>query len=121
MDALQRAARASVARICGYYCIAVLLIMAALSFDPTSSFRVGAMLAITLSAALIYKAWNMPGGKSNGDEAWALIKRQDSSGTQDPNRLQTEALRAAYHEYSKKAMAIALGIWLVSVIAAAVD
>ncbi|KZK91739.1 hypothetical protein PsW64_00069 [Pseudovibrio sp. W64] len=120
MDALQRAARASVARICGFYCLGVLLIMAALSFDPASSFRTGAMLAITLSAVLVYKAWIMPNGKHDGDDAWALIKGQDSSG-QDPNRMQSDALRTAYHEYSKRAMVVALGLWFVSVVASISD
>ncbi|MES0869067.1 hypothetical protein SAMN05444141_105387 [Pseudovibrio denitrificans] len=120
MDALQRAARASVARICGFYCLGVLFIMAALSFDPASSFRAGAMLAIALSAALVYKAWNMPFNKNDGDDAWALIKSQDSS-SQDPNRLHSDALRTAYHEYSKRAMVVALGLWFVSVVASFSD
>ncbi len=120
MDALQRAARASVARICGFYCIGVLFIMAALSFDPTSSFRAGAMLVIAFSAALIYKAWTMPNGKNHGDDAWALIKGQNS-GSQNPDKLHSEALRHAYHEFSKKAMAVALTLWFMSVVAALMD
>lgn len=122
MDALQRAARASVARICGYYCLGVLLVMAALSFDPTSSFRTGAMLAIALSGVLIYKAWTMPGGKSDGDDAWVMIKEQNDAGSlKDPNRLQSAALREAYHEFSRKAITVAVGLWFVSIIAAMLD
>ncbi|SDQ84473.1 hypothetical protein [Pseudovibrio sp. Tun.PSC04-5.I4] len=122
MDALQRAAHASVARICGFYCLGVLLVMAALSFDPTSSFRSGAMLAIALSGVLIYKAWHMPTGKNDGDEAWVFVKGQeDPGGLQDPDQLQSDALRIAYHEFSKKAMAVAVGLWFVSVIAAMLD
>ncbi len=120
MDALQRAARASVARICGFYCVGVLFIMAALSFDPASSFRAGALLVIALSAALIYKAWIMPDGKNDGDDAWALIKDQESSG-KDPNRLHSDAVRVACHEYSKKAMAFALALWFVSVVTSLSD
>ena len=117
MDTLEKAARASVAKVCAIYTAVVIFVMAALSFDPTASFRAGAFLVITLSAALIFKAWQMPDHKNDGDDAWALISKKTETGS-DPNRLHKNALRTAYYDFSKKAMTVALGLWFISVICA---
>lgn len=117
MDALQKAARASVAKLCAIYTAAVIFVMAALSFDPTAAFRAGAFLVIALSAGLIFKAWKMPDGKHDGDDAWALISKDNENGL-DPHRLHKDALRAAYYDFSKKAMIVALGFWFISMVCA---
>src|SRR5690606_11367933 len=95
MDRIRHLARLSVMRACGFSCLAVALVMMGTAFDPSASFRFGAVGMLVLAAALAVVGENYHRRRRIDEtEVWIMLPEAERPPKEIARRLIVTAMRA---------------------------
>lgn len=76
-DIIRRLADLSIARGCGFACLAVACVMVSLAGNPARVFEAGGFGALLLSLALILKAHNARIDRYKRTEVWIMLEKNE--------------------------------------------
>lgn len=116
---IEEAAERSVARGTGFAALAVGVAMCGLSFMPVLSLKTGAAMALLAWAALTLKAVRARRCPYRRTEVWLMLDPKPALPRDQAQRLVGEALERAFRRYARRALLVAVGLWLASLAAAA--
>jgi hypothetical protein len=111
------AAERSIARASGFAGLAIMLVLAGLSFEPLLALRSGAALALILWASLKIQALRAPRFPYKRTETWLIVEPRPALPDAVAQRLVAEARRQVSERYARYALMAALVMWLVSLVA----
>lgn len=110
-------ANVSVMRGGGFACLAVVMAMSGLAFDPALSFRFGAVAMLLVAVVMQFMAMTCHRLKRVSDsEVWAMLDEADRPPKQDALRMIVAALSAELHEKALWSAAVASGFLGLSVV-----
>jgi hypothetical protein len=118
---VERAAEQSVARGVGFGALAIALVVAGLGGYPQLALRSGAVLALLMWAILRLKALRAPRRPYKRTEVWLLLDPRPAWPEEVAQRLIGEALRRTLDRYARFVLVAAIGLWLASLMLAALD
>jgi hypothetical protein len=105
----------SIRRACGFAALAVVTTMAALSYEPVLSFRVGGVMTAAVAFALWLKAQTAHRQNVLRSEIWLLLRQHAADLT--PTHARTmlpPVMRERYMWHATVAACLAAGLWLVA-------
>ncbi|MEW6256221.1 MAG: hypothetical protein AB1592_09700 [Pseudomonadota bacterium] len=114
MEEINRLARITVSRACGYAAVAISAIMAALSYNLRISFQMGGVLCLVVALVLIVKATSIDAPDDNRTDPFGLRTEAVPQSDNHLRRMVSRALRDAYFTFARHAAAISGGLLAVS-------
>jgi len=107
----------SIRRACGFAALGVVTTMAALSYDPVLSFRVGATLTAAVAFALLFRALTAYRQNVLRSEIWILLRQHAADLTPSHARaMLPPVMRERYLWHATVAAGVAVAFWLIAVL-----
>jgi hypothetical protein len=105
----------SIRRGCGFAALGVVTTMAALSFEPVMSFRVGGVLTAAVAFALWVQAQTAPRRNVLRSEIWMLLRQHAKDLRPElAKQLLPPVMRERYLWHATAASAVAVALWLMA-------
>ncbi len=114
MEEINRLARITVSRACGYAGVAISAIMAALSYNLRVSFQMGGVLCLVVALVLIMKATSIETTEDGRSDRFGLRAEPAPQSDMQLRRMVSHALRDAYFTFARHAAALSGGLLAVS-------
>lgn len=114
MEEINRLARITVSRACGYAAVAISAIMAALSYNLRMSFQMGGILCLIVALVLILKATSIDAAEERQSDRFGFQAEALPHTDNHLRRMVSYALREAYFTFARHAAGISGGLLAVS-------
>jgi hypothetical protein len=121
MEAVSRAAYASVGRACGFAGLAIVCVMIGLSYDPLVAARTGAVLTFALTLVLGYRARSAVARPYRQTEAWLTLDAADRPPPGQAQQVLGRALAEAYSWFARQTALVTALLVLAAAGLAALD
>ncbi len=116
MDNLRRLAFISVGRACGFAGLAIVILMLGFSFDPVLSTRAGALLTTLVTMILLLKSRTVLSQDHRKTELWMMLKDGEAPPEAHAQRTTRAVLRETYLWFAQYAVALAVALWVTSIV-----
>ena len=117
MDRIRLAAEVSIRRGMGFAALAIGVTCLGLSFDVVLALRTAAVTLGMACAILFFKGVQARTRNFRHTEVWILLDRSISLPDAVAQKLIGQVLRETYYRYGEWTLAVAVGVWLISLIA----
>ncbi|WP_127090218.1 hypothetical protein [Aquabacter cavernae] len=106
MEEINRLARNTVFRACGYAAVAIAAVMAGLSYNPRLAFQMGGILCLVLALVLILKTTGLDTSEERSTERIGLQPEPLHGADSQLRRMVSTALKDAYFLFARHAAAV---------------
>ena len=117
VDRIGACARISLLRAIGFATLAIGTTVTALSWDPPLALMTGAALTAMTAAVLFYKGATAPTRDYRRTEVWIMLDKQHGLAEDRAQQIIGGVLGALYRRYGGYALAVAVVLWLLSILA----
>lgn len=113
---IEEKAKISVARGCGFACLAIVCLMVGSSINLSLSFQIGGLGLLIMSAILILKHSRLATTSFKRTEVWIMLSKEERPDEATARRLIGEILGRTYLEFALKSAKAATVLLAVSLV-----
>ena len=114
MDRIQVAAEISIGRAVGFGALAVGTVVLGLIFEPALALKTGSALTLLMAVILLLKAARALSQPYQQTEVWLILDKRHGLPEDCAQRMVSQVLHDTYHRYARRSLAVAVGLWLLS-------
>ncbi|MGH6814860.1 MAG: hypothetical protein ACREC6_04085 [Hyphomicrobiaceae bacterium] len=116
METIERLAKFSVARGCGFALLAISTLMVGLSGEFALALRTGGTLCLMMCFVLMLFGWRAPQRPYKRTEVWLLLKPAERPDAAVAQRIVGNVLREVYLNFALRSACLAAGMLVMAVL-----